>query len=52
MADGITRVDGRGSEPGPEPYEPPRIDVLGTVGELTRGPDPSPGDVDSGVISF
>lgn len=35
-----------------ELYEPPSIEFLGTVGDLTRGPDPGAGDVPNGVISF
>jgi hypothetical protein len=36
----------------PEPYVPPAIEVLGSVEDLTRGPDPGAGDVPTGVISF
>jgi hypothetical protein len=49
--------DDNPTAPGPaapsiEPYEPPRIDLLGAVDKLTRGPDPGVGDLDGGVISF
>lgn len=36
----------------PEAYVPPAIDVLGRVADLTQGPNPGPGDVPTGVISF
>jgi hypothetical protein len=46
-------IEAGNDNPDPEPYEPPRIDVLGTVNELTRGPDLGPGDFPAaGVISF
>lgn len=35
-----------------EGYEPPRVDVLGTLEELTRGPDGPGGDLNGLVISF
>jgi len=35
-----------------EPYAPPALEVLGTVEQITRGPDPGIGDIDAGVISF
>ncbi|MEA2195653.1 MAG: hypothetical protein QOG42_2133 [Solirubrobacteraceae bacterium] len=35
-----------------EPYVAPAIEVLGSVEDLTLGPDPGAGDVPTGVISF
>lgn len=36
----------------PAGYEPPAVEVLGTVEDLTRGPQAGSGDVPSGVIAF
>lgn len=36
----------------PETYVAPAFVILGTVEELTLGPDPGAGDVPTGVISF
>ena len=38
--------------PDVEPYEPPKIELLGTVGELTQGPDGPGGDINGLVISL
>ncbi len=35
-----------------EPYEPPRIDVLGTVTDLTKGNVGVGGDLNGQVLSF
>ncbi len=46
---------GRAGDPGdggPEAYEAPAIEVLGSVEKLTRGPNLGSGDVPIGVISF
>lgn len=40
------------SEAGTDTYVAPALEVLGTVEQLTRGPDPGDGDVPTGVISF
>jgi hypothetical protein len=45
-------IEAGGDNPHAEGYEPPRIDVLGTVNELTRGPAGVGGDVNGMVISF
>jgi hypothetical protein len=45
-------LDAGGENPDGEPYEPPRIDLLGTVAELTRGPVGAGGDLNGFVISF
>ncbi|MEA2900421.1 MAG: hypothetical protein QOH36_308 [Actinomycetota bacterium] len=52
MAEEITKPGDEPTDPAREPYEPPLIELLGSIGALTRGPDPGTGDVPSGVISF
>ena len=47
---GETANDRRAMEP--EGYTAPALEVLGTLEELTGGPDPGAGDVPTGVISF
>lgn len=46
----VSMADGQPA--GPDDYVPPAIEVLGTVEDLTRGPDPGEGDVPAGIISF
>jgi hypothetical protein len=36
----------------PEGYVAPALELLGTLEDLTRGPDPGAGDVPTGVISL
>jgi hypothetical protein len=45
-------IQAGGDTPPDAPYEPPRIDLLGTVKELTHGPSGVGGDLDGHVISF
>ena len=40
------------SQAGTDSYVAPALEVLGTVEELTLGPDPGPGDVPTGLFSF
>ncbi len=50
--DDVTAVGATAPERDPDPYEPPKIELLGTVGALTRGPVGVGGDLDGMVISF
>ena len=46
------KQDAGDSQAEPETYVAPALEVLGTVAEITRGPDPGVGDAPTGVISF
>lgn len=34
------------------PYVPPAVTVIGTLEQITQGPEPDIGDTPTGVISF